>query len=69
MLPVAPPPTPPAAAPDVELAALDLTRPGLFAAGDIRAEAAKQLVTAAGDGVTAAIRAEHYLTDHFDHGE
>ena len=33
MLPVAPPPTPPAAAPDVELAALDLTRPGLFAAG------------------------------------
>ena len=39
----------------------------LFAAGDIRADAAKQLVTAAGDGVTAVIRAEHYLTDHFDH--
>lgn len=43
--------------------------PGLFAAGDIRAEAAKQLVTAAGDGVTAAIRAEHYLADRFDHAD
>ncbi len=43
--------------------------PGLFAAGDIRADAAKQLVTAAGDGVTAAIRAEHYLADHFDHAD
>lgn len=40
--------------------------PGLFAAGDVRAEAAKQLVTAAGDGVTAAIRAEHYIAEHFD---
>ena len=39
---------------------------GLFAAGDVRAEAAKQLVTAAGDGVTAAIRAEHYISKHFD---
>ncbi len=43
--------------------------PGLFAAGDLRAEAAKQLVSAAGDGVTAAIRAEHYISDHFDHRE
>jgi thioredoxin reductase (NADPH) len=41
--------------------------PGLFAAGDVRAEAAKQLVTSAGDGVTAAIRAEHYISEHFDH--
>lgn len=40
--------------------------PGLFAAGDVRAGAARQLVTAAGDGVTAAIRAEHYLADRFD---
>jgi len=41
--------------------------PGLFAAGDVRAQAAKQLVTAAGDGVTAAIRAERYIAERFDH--
>lgn len=35
--------------------------PGLFAAGDVRADAAKQLVSSAGDGATAAIRADHYL--------
>ncbi|MFN8585126.1 MAG: thioredoxin-disulfide reductase [Dehalococcoidia bacterium] len=40
--------------------------PGLFAAGDIRAQSARQLVTAAGDGVTAAIRAERYLAERFD---
>ena len=39
--------------------------PGLFAAGDIRANSARQLATAAGDGVTAAIRADHYITDRF----
>ncbi len=39
--------------------------PGLFAAGDIRANSARQLVTAAGDGATAAIRADHYITEHF----
>ena len=39
--------------------------PGLYVAGDIRAEAARQLVTAAGDGATAAIRAEHFIADHF----
>lgn len=37
--------------------------PGLYAAGDIRHNSARQLVTAAGDGATAAIRAEHYLTE------
>ena len=36
--------------------------PGLFAAGDIRANSARQVVTAAGDGATAAIRADHYIT-------
>lgn len=39
--------------------------PGLFAAGDVRAESARQVVSAAGDGATAAIAADHYLTDHF----
>ena len=35
--------------------------PGLFVAGDLRAQAARQLVAACGDGSTAAISAEHYL--------
>lgn len=36
--------------------------PGLFVAGDLRTQAARQLVSAAGDGATAAISAEHYLS-------
>jgi thioredoxin reductase (NADPH) len=36
--------------------------PGLFVAGDLRTQAARQLVSACGDGATAAISAEHYLT-------
>jgi thioredoxin reductase (NADPH) len=39
--------------------------PGLFAAGDVRVNSARQLVTAAGDGATAAIRAEHYISGRF----
>lgn len=39
--------------------------PGLFAAGDLRAESSRQVVSAAGDGATAAIAADHYLDDHF----
>lgn len=35
--------------------------PGLFVAGDLRSGAARQLVSACGDGATAAIAAEHYL--------
>lgn len=35
--------------------------PGLFAAGDVRADAAGQAITAAGDGATAAIAAHRYL--------
>jgi thioredoxin reductase (NADPH) len=34
---------------------------GLFAAGDVRASAAGQAITAAGDGATAAIAAHRYL--------
>ncbi len=40
--------------------------PGLYAAGDVRVNSARQVVTAAGDGATAAIRADHYITDAFD---
>jgi thioredoxin reductase (NADPH) len=36
--------------------------PGIFVAGDVRAEAAQLVIAAAGDGATAAIAADHYLT-------
>lgn len=39
--------------------------PGLYAAGDVRANSARQVVTAAGDGATAAIRADQYITERF----
>ncbi len=37
--------------------------PGLYVAGDVRTQAARQLVSAAGDGATAAVDAEHHLAD------
>ena len=37
--------------------------PGLFAAGDVRADSAGQAITAAGDGATAAIAAHRYLAE------
>jgi thioredoxin reductase (NADPH) len=40
---------------------MQTTVPGLFVAGDVRTKAARQLVSAAGDGATAAIAADHYL--------
>lgn len=40
------------------------TVPGLFVAGDLRVEAARQLVSACGDGATAALAAEAYLAEH-----
>jgi thioredoxin reductase (NADPH) len=36
---------------------------GLFAAGDVRVNAARQAISAAGDGATAAIAAEGYLAE------
>ena len=38
--------------------------PGLFVAGDLRTLSARQLVSACGDGATAAIAAEEYLAEH-----
>ena len=38
-------------------------RAGLFAAGDVRADAAGQAISAAGDGATAAVAAHRYLAD------
>jgi thioredoxin reductase (NADPH) len=39
--------------------------PGLYAAGDARQNAARQVVSSAGDGATAAIGADHYLSSSF----
>lgn len=38
--------------------------PGVFAAGDIRVKALRQVVTAAADGAIAAMQAEKYCADH-----
>jgi thioredoxin reductase (NADPH) len=39
-------------------------RPGLFAAGDMRESAPKQVVCAAGDGAVAALQAIAYADGH-----
>ena len=41
---------------------LETSVPGIFAAGDIRSGSSKQVITAAGDGATAALSAEKFLT-------
>lgn len=41
-------------------------RPGVFAAGDVRAKPLRQIVTAAADGAVAAHYAEEYLTGKHD---
>lgn len=42
---------------------LATTVPGVFAAGEVRAGAVKQLVSACGEGCEAALAAQHYLDD------
>ncbi|MBI2912550.1 MAG: thioredoxin-disulfide reductase [Chloroflexi bacterium] len=39
--------------------------PGLFVAGDARQNSARQVATSVGDGVTAAIAADHYIRANF----
>ena len=39
--------------------------PGLYVAGDARRNSARQVVSSAGDGATAAIAAEHYISRNF----
>jgi thioredoxin reductase (NADPH) len=38
--------------------------PGLFAVGDVREHSYRQVATAVGEGATAAIAAEHYITEN-----
>ncbi len=40
---------------------METETPGVFAAGDTRAQLARQITTAVGDGTTAAIAAGHYI--------
>jgi thioredoxin reductase (NADPH) len=40
---------------------------GIFAAGDVRQNSARQVASSVGDGVTAAIAADHYITNTFTH--
>ena len=44
---------------------METERPGLYVAGDARRNSARQVVSSAGDGATAAIAAEHYLANTF----
>ena len=39
--------------------------PGVFAAGDVRTKALRQIITAAADGAMAARYAEEYLADKY----
>ncbi len=45
---------------------METEQPGLYVAGDVRVDSARQLASAVGDGVTAAIRAERYLQNEYD---
>lgn len=42
---------------------METSVPGILAAGDIRHNSARQAITAAGDGATAAINTQKYLTE------
>lgn len=42
--------------------------PGVYAAGDVQDSIFQQVATAAGEGVQAAMLAEQYIGEHFEHG-
>ena len=44
---------------------METDQPGLYAAGDVRQNSARQVATSVGDGVTAVIAADHYISNHF----
>lgn len=46
---------------------METDQPGMFAAGDVRQNSARQVASSVGDGVTAAIAADHYITNNFTH--
>ena len=46
---------------------METDQPGLYAAGDVRQNSARQVASSVGDGVTAAIAADHYITNKFTH--
>ncbi len=46
--------------------ALDTNVPGVFAAGDCRANLLKQVAVAVGEGALAAVEAEKYVEENFD---
>ena len=43
--------------------------PGVYAAGDIRSKISRQIINAAGEGATAELSAEHYLSNLIDSAE
>ena len=43
--------------------AMETSVPGVYGAGDVRANSDRQLGTAVGDGITAALSAYHYIED------
>lgn len=40
---------------------------GVYAAGDVRVKSLRQVITAAADGAIAAVTAEKYIAEHFEH--
>ncbi len=44
---------------------METSVPGIFAAGDVRAKLLRQIVTAVGDGATAAFAAEQYIQNEY----
>jgi len=48
----------------IDRATLEISVPGVFAAGDARLGSTKQVAAAVGEGATAALMVRHYLDTH-----